>query len=64
MKAKAKQSVSEEEVQMAINKFIRSGGFIRRLPDQVAPRNTLVGARFGVYETVSATASSQTDTSM
>ena len=64
MKAKAKIAVTEEEIQNAIKKFIRGGGLIKQLPNQITPRNTLVGTRWGAYEMVSGTASSHTDTSM
>lgn len=57
---KKKILISEEDVQRALNKFINGGGLIKQLPDQIAPRNTLVGARWGVYEIVSDTASSPT----
>lgn len=61
---KNKKVITEEDVQKALNKFVKDGGLIRQLPDQVAPRNLLVGARWGVYEVVSDTASSRTDTAM
>lgn len=57
---KKKILISEEDVQRALNKFINGGGLIKQLPDQIAPRNTLVGARWGAYEVVSATATSPT----
>ncbi len=55
---KNKKTITEEEVQQALNKFVKDGGLIKQLPDQVTPINTLVGARWGVYEIVSDTASS------
>lgn len=61
---KNKKVITEEDVQKALNKFVKDGGLIRQLPDQVTPRNLLVGARWGVYEVVSDTASSRTDTAM
>ena len=54
---KKKQLVTEEDVQLAIQKFVRDGGLIQQLPDQVAPRNLMVGARWGIYEPVMETAS-------
>ena len=56
-----KKTITEEEVQAALNKFLRTGGLIKRLPDQVVPRNTLVGARWGMYEIVSDTTVSSAD---
>ena len=61
---KNKKLITEEDVQKALSKFEKDGGLIKQLPDQVTPRNTLVGARWGVYEVVSGTASSNTDTAM
>ncbi len=56
-----KKTITEEEVQAALNKFLRAGGLIKRLPNQVVPRNTLVGARWGMYEIVSDTTVSSAD---
>ena len=61
---KNKKLITEEDVQNALHKFVKDGGLIKHLPDQVTPGNTLVGARWGVYEVVSDTASSRTDTAM
>ena len=61
---KNKKLITEEDVQKALSKFEKDGGLIKQLPDQVAPRNTLVGARWGVYEVVSGTAPSSTDMAM
>lgn len=61
---KDKKLITEEDVQKALKKFVNDGGLIKQLPDQVTPRNTLVGARWGIYEIVSDTASSRTDTAM
>ena len=63
MKGK-KKTITEEQVQAALNKFLHAGGLIRRLPDQVVPRNTLVGARWGMYEIVSDTSVSSADSRM
>lgn len=40
----------EENVHKALNKFIKDGGLVKQLPDQVTPRSRLVGTRWGVYE--------------
>ena len=58
---KNKMSTTEEDVQQALKKFVNDGGLIKQLPDQVTPTNTLVGARWGVYEIVSGMASSSTE---
>ena len=49
---KNRQSVTELDVQKAIGKFLREGGLIKHLPDEVVPRNLLVGQKWGMYETV------------
>ena len=41
-----KKTITEEDVQAALGKFLRAGGLIRHLPDQVVRRNTWVGARW------------------
>ena len=41
---KNKKLITEEDVQKALHKFEKDGGLIKHLPDQVNPRNTLVGA--------------------
>ena len=56
-----KNSITEEDVQNALKKFIQDGGLIKQLPDQITPRNTLVGARWGTYEIVSGTATIESD---
>jgi len=50
---KKKVEISQEEVQKALQKFQKEGGLINKLPDQIAPRSTMVGGRFSMYETVS-----------
>ena len=49
---KDKKSITEAEVQNALQKFIRGGGLINHLPDEVAPRNLMVGGKWGIYEPV------------
>ncbi len=48
MKAK---KITQDDVRTALKRFKRSGGLIRRLPDQVTPSRALVPAR-AAYETV------------
>lgn len=59
-----KKTITEEDVRAALKKFLRAGGLIKRLPDQVVPRNTLVGARWGMYEIISDTTVVGSDSQM
>lgn len=55
MKRQRKQqhsAVTHEDVQAALRKFEEKGGLIKRLPDEVTPRNSLVGSRWAVYESL------------
>ena len=54
---KKKNAITEEDIQKALGKFVKDGGLIKQLPDQVTPVNRLVGARWGAYEIVSDTVS-------
>ena len=47
-----KVQIREEDIQKALKKFQESGGLIKRLPDQINPNRSLVGAKYGVYEAV------------
>jgi hypothetical protein len=49
---KARNVITEEDVQKALQKFLRDGGLIKRLPDEVVPPNLMVGAKWGMYEPV------------
>lgn len=49
-KHKESKKITEEEVRKAVNGFVKKGGLIKRLPNQVAIRSDLVGARHGTYE--------------
>ena len=49
---KKKSIVTEEEIQQALDKFKKRGGLIKKLPAEVTPRNTLVGAKWGMYEPI------------
>lgn len=42
--------VTEQDIQRALRKFRQAGRLIRRLPEQVAPRSRLVGAKYAAYE--------------
>lgn len=46
------QPITEEEIQQALEKFKAQGGLIKRLPDEVVPRGSLVGGRYSAYEGV------------
>ncbi len=50
---KQKSQISEEEIQKALKKFQEQGGLITKLPDEVSPRNPMVGSKFGMFEAVS-----------
>ena len=45
-------AITEEDVQKALQKFLNNGGLIKHLPDEITPRNILVGAKFGMFEPV------------
>ncbi len=47
-----KKTITEEEIQQALSKFLREGGLIKRLPDEVVTPNLMVGGRWGIYEPV------------
>ena len=53
VKAKNQKQVTHEEIHKALKKFRKLGGLITRLPDQVTPRNVLIGARWSMYESIS-----------
>ncbi len=48
----SRREITSEELQRAIRNFQERGGLIRRLPDEIVPPATLVGARWGAYEEV------------
>ena len=52
MKGKSKVEVTQEEIQRALKKFTEKGGLINKLPDEIAPRNALVGGKWGMFEGV------------
>ncbi|MCZ6472180.1 MAG: hypothetical protein O7A08_00445 [SAR324 cluster bacterium] len=56
-------AITEEDVQKALQKFLKTGGLIKHLPDQIAPRNILVGAKFGIFEPVINTSGAVSETS-
>ena len=49
---KSRQPITEYDVQNAINKFLREGGLIKHLPDEIVPPNVMVGQKWGMYESV------------
>jgi len=49
---KSRQPITESDIQKAIGKFLREGGLIKHLPDEIVPSHTLVGQKWGMYETV------------
>lgn len=56
-------AITEEDVQKALQKFLITGGLIKHLPDQITPRNILVGAKFGMFEPVINTSTAGSETS-
>ncbi len=55
VKTKNQKQITHEEIHKALKTFRERGGLITQLPDQVTPRNGLVGARWSMYETISGT---------
>ena len=45
-------TITEAQIQRAILKFLTEGGLIMRLPDEIVPRNLMVGSKWGMYENV------------
>ena len=46
--------VSHQEVSSAIQKFVREGGLIKKLPEQSAKRRDIIGEeKYEMYESVS-----------
>ncbi len=52
MKKKQKIEISPEEIAKALKKFQEKGGLITKLPDEITPRQALVGAKWGMFEIV------------
>ena len=48
-----KKEISHQDVQAAINKFMKSGGMIDKLPEQGAHDRRMVGEdKYQIYETL------------
>ena len=47
---KQKKVITSKEIRQALQRFYERGGLVTRLPDQVAPTNTMVGTRWGTFE--------------
>lgn len=47
-----KAVITEAQIQQALEKFKNQGGLIRKLPDEVVPPHNLVGAKWGMFETI------------
>lgn len=52
MKKKQKVEISPEEIAKALKKFKEEGGLITKLPDEITPRHSMVGAKWGMFEMV------------
>lgn len=50
-KKKAKQEVTHEDIKRALENFSKSGGLIKKLPDEYAPSRVMPEGT-GVYENV------------
>lgn len=46
------KTITEQDVQKALKKFVDKGGLIKKLPDEVVPKSVMVGSRWGMYEQV------------
>ena len=53
-----KKTISQDEVQKALQRFQKEGGLITQLPDQIVPPRTRVGGKFAAYESVTDTGES------
>ncbi|MDH4121671.1 MAG: hypothetical protein OEV94_08215 [Deltaproteobacteria bacterium] len=45
--------VSHDDIQKALRKFQANGGLIQKLPPQVVIRHSLVGGKWGMFESIS-----------
>ena len=45
-------TITEEQIRNALDKFERSGGLIKKLPDEIVPPRNYVGMEQAVYEPV------------
>ena len=52
MRKKEKIVITQENVQEALRRFMKEGGLIRKLPDEVSPRNFQVGGKYSAFEYV------------
>ena len=52
MKTNKKKTISTTDISKAIQKFQKSGGLIKHLPDQVVPKGVMVGSKFSMYEVI------------
>ena len=44
-------TISRDEIQRAIAKFKKTGGLIKKLPDEPTPVHSVVGHKWAMYET-------------
>lgn len=47
--------VTADDVKEALQKFKEQGGLINQLPDEIIPRNQVVGSKFSQYEVLDLT---------
>lgn len=49
---KKPRKITHRDIRQALDKFKERGGLIKKLPDAVTPRNAMVGADYGMFETL------------
>ena len=53
-KKKHRPSISEFDVRAAVREFVKKGGLIKKMPDEVIiPPGFMVGWKYGLYEIMS-----------
>jgi hypothetical protein len=50
---KREAHITQQQLQVAIERFIEEGGLVKKLPPEVVPRALLVGSEHGRFEPVS-----------
>lgn len=50
MKVKKLTPITEFDIRRALKYFLSKGGFIKKLPDEVGPKNVVVGSEYGMFE--------------
>jgi hypothetical protein len=50
---KREAHITQQQLQVAIERFIEEGGLVKKLPPEVVPQALLVGSEHGRFEPVS-----------